>query len=431
MTERLPPHSIEAEQGVLGCILLNPQDALPLVEERIRTPDAFYDLRHRTIFEVVRGMTAAQTPVDMVTVHQEIKDSSKLEDVGGLAYLASLQDCTPSHAHLTYYLEILVAKHTRRRLIAAASDCLLSAFDEDTEIGDVIAAAETAVMAVSGDARMEASPELMRDIARDSIARWQDAASGKPRTGIPFDVPGLGQLIRWADGSRFTVVGARPSVGKSSLLLHVADEAAKAGSHVGYVSLEMPAEELYDRIAARETGIPYKEIGDGVISESSGRKLVAAVARTKDRPILISDKPLSLAQISGLTRRWIQRNGIKALFVDYLGLVSQASGKQSLYEHTTAVSKGLKALAMNHGIAVIAAAQLNRNAAGDVEPRLSDLRDSGSVEQDADTVLLLSESPDRPGEITVNVAKQRRGPRGKRHVRFIAETCTFKPAIDE
>lgn len=432
MIDRLPPHSIEAEQGVLGCILLDPTESLTVCAEHIGDTKTFYDLRHRTLFEVLLAMHAAGKPIDLISVNQRLKDEGKLDSTGGLAYISNLQDLVPSAAHINHYLEILREKHQLRRLVSACSGILARIDQSEGNIAELVATAEQDILNVQAGFSVERMSESMLDLSRDAINRWQDAASGKPRSGIPFTMPGITRLLRWADGARFVVVGARPSVGKSSVLLHLADEAAKCGNPVGIVTLEMPKEEVYDRLTSRETQIPYQQISGGELSVGAQKQLATAITKIKSRPIWVADRPVSFHQLSSLVRRWIHKHSIRALFVDYLGLVAKANPRDSIYEHTTAVSQGLKRLALEHRICVVAAAQLNRaNESESREPRLSDLRDSGSVEQDADIVILMSENSDRPGELTLNCAKQRGGMRGKCQVRFNAATCSFGQVIED
>lgn len=425
-TTRIPPHSTEGEQGALGSVLLDPAESMAVCFEKLPGgAQSFYERRHQQIYDVMAAMATAGTLMDQITITQHLRDAGLLESIGGHAYLSELQNATPSEAHLGHYLEIVREKFTARKLIAAASETIASVH-EGGDIATLVADAETRILGVSQSTCGASRSITVTDAAREAVGRWQDAADGKPRTGIPFLVPGLGGIIRWAGGTRFIVIGARPSVGKSSVLLHIADEAAKAGFPVGIVSLEMETSEIFDRLAARETDIHYKVIADGTFTKPEQAKLTAALSRIKGRPIHIADQPMTLGQLGAQARRWIQRDGIKALFVDYLGLVSPSNPRANLYEHTTAVSKGLKALAMIHGIPVIAAAQLNRSSANENrEPVISDLRDSGSTEQDANDVLLLSESSESPGELSVNVAKQRGGPRGRVQVRFDRPTCRF------
>ncbi len=418
----LSPHDTASEQGLLGCLLIDRAGTLPKCEGAL-DPVAFFDPRHRIVYEEIVEMANTGVPVDVVTLCQRLGGKAKLEQAGGMAYVSALQDAAGGAGNAGYFIEVILDKQNRRKLLSIAA-WLKDQSRGSGDITEVVSSAEKRLGQLTQGPGSD--HESLADIAAAAVERWADIASGKPRKGIPFLIPGVGHKIRWADGHRFVVVGARPSVGKSSVLLHVADEAAKEGYPVGFVSLEMPTEEVFDRLCARETGIPYKRISEGATNDTEKALLIGALERTKGRPLHLIAKPLTLPQLESEARRLVGCHGIKALCVDYLGLIRQSGGVAKLYEHVTAVSQGLKAIAMTHGIPVIAAAQLNRESenAGR-EPQLCDLRDSGSIEQDADVVLLLSENSDRPDELTINLAKQRGGERGKCQTRFDRATCQF------
>lgn len=423
--DRLPPHSVEAEQGALGCVLLDPNETVHRCAV-VAPPESFYDLRHQTLAQALYAMSAERVPIDLITVSQYLRDKHQLDAIGGMAYLSELQNATPSAANLSYYLGIIRKKHAQRRIISSCTEMVARVYETpDIEAVSLLDVVDKEVRAFSDGDRNRQGAESLAEIAKESVARWEDAASGKPQKGIPFLMPGLGHLINWADGHRLFVIGARPSVGKTSVILHFADEAAKLGHSVGLVSMEMPSSEIFDRLVARETGIPYRRIAKSDTNERERALIAAVLPRVKALPVHIIPWALTLPQLEAEMRRMIQRNGIKALFVDYLGLIKKI-GKMSLYEHITEVSQALKGLAMRTGIPIICAAQLNRETDNvGREPQLSDFRDSGSIEQDADVALLLSEKSDRPRELTINVAKQRGGERGKVQVQFDRATCRF------
>lgn len=423
----LPPNCLEEERGALGCILLDAVQGMETCASSLRGgAAAFYEERHREIYHAVANLIDAGEPVDVVTVARKLKDHGKLDDVGGIAYLSALPDETPSASNLPYYLETVSNAYLRRSADAAFVKLAIRARDRTEGIGEVLADADKAIAALREDGKTCSGSKTMLELSKAAVDRWEDAASGKPKTGIPFNIPGLGNIFKWAECGRLIVVGARPSVGKSSVLLHVAHEAAVTGIPVGFISQEMLDGEVYDRLASRETGIPYSRIGGKDTSERERPQLVGALAKLKTLPIHVLGEKLTISQIAAQTSQWIRKNDIKALFVDYLGITIKTRASASLYEHVTEVSQALKGLALKYRIPVITAAQFGREVEKEERPpRLSDFRDSGSVEQDADVAILLSEDPANPNELTFIVAKNRAGPQGKAQVRFDRPTCRF------
>jgi replicative DNA helicase len=434
--DRLPPHSVEAEQGVLGCVLLSPADSLDHCTQKFAGPEVFYDLRHRTIYEALSDMHGRKAHIDMITVQQSLKDKQQLESVGGLSYLTSLPDAVPSAANLDYYLEIVREKYALREHVAACTESVVDAYEHQGELEEVIARHGERFNRVRQLFSADTVP-TNKVVMRSLVEKWDAAANGTLPKGVRT---GFVDLDRWTGGlkpKQLMVVAARPSRGKSSLGLNIADHvAAVLGEPVAFFSLEMGREEHIERAVCARARVDSSRLNQGVATEREMKDVIAAQSAIAKAPIHIVDKPgLSIAQLSGLARSITQRHGIKLIVVDHLGLVNCGERGRSRYEEITKVSGALKALAMELRVPVLALAQLNRDSdKEDREPRMSDLRDSGSIEQDADILALLhpnaGDTTD-PQRVKLIVAKHRGGRTGVINLVFHRQYTRFDSAAKE
>lgn len=445
--DRLPPHSTEAEQGVLGCILLSPNDSLGLCLEKVKAgAEVFYDLRHQALFEHLVSMYDAKDPIDLITVQQRLKDANQLEGVGGLAYLSSLMDAVPSAANLEYYLDIVREKHVLRRMLQTCSQVTGRVHTHEGEVDALLDEVERDILRISQD-RESVSNRGMKDLVRGAIAMIEDfhqRAGGL--TGIGTGFVDLDKMTSGLHEGEMIVLAARPSMGKTSLAMNIAEHVVlNEGLPVGVFSLEMTSESLVMRMLCSVARVNGRAIRDGFLSESDMRKLTGAASKMAKAPLHIDDTPgLSILQLRARARRMWQQHGIRMFVIDYLQLLHSTAKKaqDNRQQEISDISNGVKALAKELKCPVIVLSQLNRDMEKDKnrKPRLSDLRESGAIEQDADVVALLykpstddeEDAPSVPqGEVVqVNllIAKQRNGPTGDVPLSFLKGFTRFESA---
>jgi replicative DNA helicase len=409
--DRLPPHSLEAEQGVLGCVLLSPNESLGLCVDKLKGgPESFYDLRHQTLYELLVEMYDRKDPIDLITVQQKLKDA------------------VPSAANLAYYLEIMREKHVLRRMLKSCTQVIGRVHEHQGEVDALIDEVERDILKISEE-REEAGIRGMKDLVRgaiDLIQSYHARAGGL--TGIGTGLPDLDKLTSGLHEGEMIVIAARPSVGKTSLAMNIVEHViVNEGHPVGVFSLEMTSESLVMRMLCSMARVNGRAIRDGFLSEQDMRKLTGAASKMAKAPLYIDDTSgLSILQLRARARRMWQQHGIKLIIIDYLQLLHSSSRKaqDNRQQEVAEISSGVKALAKELKVPVIVLSQLNRDVekrGKSEKPKLSDLRESGSIEQDADVVGLLyrveseeDESDPAADSIRVNlmIAKQRNGPAG-------------------
>lgn len=429
--DRLPPHSIEAEQGVLGCALISPNEALGECVEKLKGGAAvFYDLRHQTLFEQLVEMYEAKQPVDLITVPQKLKDKGLLEGVGGLAYLATLPDATPSAANLSYYLEIVKEKYLLRRMLATCSNVMARVYEHEGEVDSLLDETERDILQIS-EARVEPESRTMRDLVRNAITTIEHYQQRQGMlTGLATGFMDLDKMTSGFHAGEMIVIAARPSMGKTSLAMNIAEHVAlEEKLPVGVFSLEMTADSLVLRLMCSRARVNLRDIRGGFIAERDFPRLTSAAGKLASAPLYIDDTPgLSVLQLRAKARRMWQQHGIKLFVIDYLQLLhSTARRVENRQQEIADISNGVKALAKELKVPVIVLSQLNREFEKEKnrKPRMSDLRESGAIEQDADLIGLLYKAnmgdeedgatPSAEDEaIPVNllIAKQRNGPTG-------------------
>ncbi len=449
---RLPPHSLEAEQGVLGCTLLEPADAIGQCIERLKGGgEAFYDLRHRTIYDVLVSMYDRKEPIDLITLGQKLRDAGQLDGVGGLAYLSDLMDAVPSAANLAYYLDIVREKHVLRRVLATCSEAVSKVHEYEGAVDSLLDEVERDILKISQD-RSENTNRTMRELVRSAVDMIQDFHQRKGGlTGLPTGFPDLDKMTSGLQPADMVVIAARPSMGKTSLAMNIAEHVSvEANLPVGVFSLEMTSESLVMRMLCSLARVNGRLIRDGFLSEGDFRRLTAAAGKLSRAPIHIDDTPgLSILQLRARARRMWQQHGVKLFIIDYLQLMHSTSKKaaDSRQQEVAELSNGVKALAKELKVPVIVLCQLNRELEKDKDrkPKLSDLRESGAIEQDADLVGLLykpaaedddqrREDPeardDGMGATPVNllIAKQRNGPTGDVCLTFLKGITRYESA---
>jgi len=435
---RIPPQSIDAEKALLGSLMLKP-DGIHEVTD-IVSGDSFYVEKHRVIFRAMIDLATAGNPIDLLSTANRLKEVGNLEKSGGNSYLADLVSAVPTSANLKYYAEIVQKKAMMRALIEASADIGELGYDESREIDDLLDTAEKRIYEVTS------SPTLRKFIAigdtlSEAWERFDNLHKGEHELrGIPTGFASLDNVLAGFQRSDLIILAARPSMGKTALALDIARQTAiNHGTPVGIFSLEMSSQQLVDRMLAAEARVDAWKLRTGKIdSDEEFERIRDAMEKLSKAPIYIDDQPASNALIMrSVARRLKRENGIGLLIVDYLQLMTSTAGRSadSLVQQVTEISRSLKTLARELDVPVLALSQLSRaieTRRG--RPRLSDLRDSGSIEQDADVVMFIhnedryKENTEEKSNVTeILIEKHRNGPTGKVELYFDAKRATFLP----
>jgi replicative DNA helicase len=445
--DRLPPHDVQCEMGVLGCQLLDPNTCIGQTLEHLSDDgaQAFYDLRHQTIQETLFKMYDERTPIDLITVQRRLKDNQLLEQVGGIAYLSMLQDVVPSAANLAYYVSILREKYLLRKLIQTCSGVVARVYDYEGEVEQFIDEVEKEISSVA-DSRVKNGERKLADLVNSGLTTIEHFFNRQGEiSGLETGFADFDKMTDGLHAGEMVIIAARPSMGKTSLAMGIAEHVAvDLGQHVGVFSLEMTGESLILRMMCSLGRVNLRNIRDGFMSEADFPKLTQAASRINGAPLHIDDTAgLSILQLRARARRMHQRHGIKLFVIDYLQLLNSSSRKaqENRQIEIAEISSGIKALAKELGVPVIVLSQLNREIEKEKnrKPRLSDLRESGSIEQDADLVGLLykpgteteeGEAPAEADGVPVNllIAKQRNGPTGDVNLTFLKPYTRFESA---
>jgi len=423
MTDRLPPHDTEAEASFIGCLLSGEAEYLNAALGEA-AGGLFYDLRHQTIFAAVEGLVAQGTPISIATVRQHLKSAGKLEGAGGLAYLTACLDGSPSPSVWFHFLEIVRQKAQLRKLSAACAAIAAQVHDSQ-DPDDLIANAERSILAVRGsDVRGEVS---MRELVIEATQAMEQDATGQFMRGPSTRLQKLDNLIRGLAPKKLVVIAARPTVGKSALAMQIADcIAVDDNLPVLVFSLEMPAVEVTERILRRRARVAdtRQMTNDDMVG------LNAASVAVMRAPLVIFDQcGITVGQIQARARRAHQRQKLGLIVVDYLQLVSCGNGKGNRATDLGEVSVGLKVLANELGVPVIAIASVNRDCERENRPpRMSDLRECGNIEFDADVILMLHTEKDNGGsrQVQIRVEKNKGGPRGVVDTVFNCQLTEFR-----
>src|SRR5262245_45825003 len=393
--DRLPPHSPEAEQGVLGCVLLSPNDCMGQCIEKFKGgEEVFYDLRHQTIFSSLAEMYDRREAIDVITLQQSLKNKQMLEEVGGIAYLSSLPDAVPSAANLTYYLDIVQEKYLLRKMIHTCTDVVARVYDYEGEIDALMDEVERDILRIS-ESRVQTSANTIKELVKKAINTIEDFHQRQGLlTGVGTGFTDLDKMTSGFHAGEMIVIAARPSMGKTSLAMNMAEHVAiDLRLPVGVFSLEMTSESLVLRMLCSRSRVNLRNVRDGFLAERDFPKLTGAAGKMANAPIFIDDSSgLSILQLRAKARRMYQQHGIKLFVVDYLQLLhSTARRAENRQQEIADISNGIKYLAKELEVPVIVLSQLNRELERDKnrKPRMSDLRESGSIEQDADLVGLL------------------------------------------
>ena len=415
--ERTPPHNLAAEQSALGGMLLS-KDAVADVIETLRGID-FYVPKHELIFDAILSLYAHGEPTDVVAVTDELIKTGNLARAGGADYLHSLTSMVPTAANAGYYASIVAERAILRRLVDAGTRIVQLGYDGQGEASDLVNNAQAEIYAVTGS--QDAEDYVPLSIAVDAAVEEIEAASGRDgtMTGVPTGFKELDDLTNGLHPGQMIVVAARPAVGKSTLALDFARSASITHKQPTILfSLEMGKSEIAMRLLSAEGAVPLQNMRKGMLDQRDWTTVAATRGRINDAPLYIDDSPnMTLVEIRAKCRRLAQRAGLKMVIIDYLQLMTSGKRVESRQQEVSEFSRALKLLAKELQVPVIALSQLNRGPEQrhDKKPALSDLRESGSIEQDADMVILLHrdslyDADVRPGEADFIVAKHRNGP---------------------
>ena len=437
---KLPPQNIEAEQTVLGAVLID-KNAIFRVAD-ILIPDDFYSPQHGRIFEAILSLYEKHQPIDVLSLTTHLKERETLKDVGGSSYLAELTNQVSNASHVQHYAGIVKQKKILRDLVKASAEISEDVFNtKGGSVDDLLDEVEQKILSISQKSLPQNFVSLKDDLATayERIANLH--AGGSKLRGVPTGFPELDETLSGLQKSELVILGARPSVGKTSLALDIARNAAKAGHTVGVFSLEMSREQLQDRIISSESGVPLWNILTGRISSDNEFAMIqGALDRLSENKLFIDDSPsLNVLQMRSMARRLQVEHGLDLLVVDYLQLIRPRVSSDNMVNMITEISRGLKALARELKVPVLALSQLSRGIeqrAGSehTAPRLSDLRDSGSIEQDADVVMFLYRDERNPNDtastadntVHLRIAKHRNGALRDIDFFFDGEHTSFK-----
>jgi replicative DNA helicase len=426
------PHSDESERAVLAGALLDPA-LLPVVVGRL-APEDFYTERHRTIYRSMVDLQAAEVEVDLRTLQASLEQQDKLESVGGVAYLAGLDLDLPDLGRLDTYVEIVKERSVRRRLIEACGEITRHCLDGGLEAQEALGRAEQAILGLGEEAVQKGFVKLSQ-IFHDTLAEIEDRPE-RGFLGLPSGYADLDAMTRGFHPGNLVVIAGRPGMGKTSLALNIAEHAAiRENRAVGLFSLEMSQEELALRILSSEVDISFGPLRSGHLSQKQWTKVVQAVKTISQAPLFIDDSANpSMLEIASKARRLRAESGLDLIVVDYLQLMQGTARYENRNLEIAAVTRGLKQLAKELSIPVIALSQLSRQPerrSGDHRPQLADLRESGSIEQDADVVIFIyrdelydDETTDK-GIAELIIAKHRNGETGTVKLVFLGDTTKF------
>jgi replicative DNA helicase len=431
--ERMPPHNLEAEQSVLGALLID-RDAVIRIAAFLK-PHDFYRAAHSVIYDAILTLYNRREPTDFVTLVDQLARNNRIEDAGGEAYLAELIGAVPTSVHVEYYARIVSRTATRRRLIEAGGEIVRIGFDDAEELEAALDRAEQAVFDVSQQ-RTTRDFRSISEILEAYFDRLDTLHQHKGDiVGIPTGFADLDKLTGGLQRSDLIIIAARPSVGKSALGLGMSFAAAVQHGHtVGLFVLEMSAEQIVQRLLAMETGVDSHRLRMGFIDDSEWNSVVRAFGRLSEASVFIDDTAsASLMDVRSKARRLQAEHGLDLLVIDYLQLMTAGRRTDNRVQEISEISRGLKGLARELNIPVVALAQLSRAVESRQShvPMLSDLRESGSIEQDADVVMFIyredtyDPDTDRKGIADLIVAKHRNGPVGTVHLRFFERTARF------
>ena len=436
------PASIDAEKGVLSSILLSPRETLITAVEKGITAEHFHHPAHGTIFTALEELSKANSPIDLITVTQALSDRNQLDQIGGASILVDLQTFLPTATNADYYIDIIREKHLLRRMIAVCTASAARCYEEQGDVKALIDDVEKQVFTVAEDRVRGDLPEIKDHVnaALDAIEMLYKNRGQV--TGVPTGYKQLDNMTNGLHPSEMIVIAARPSMGKTALAMNIAEHVAVDKQiPVAVFSLEMSSQQLATRLLCSRARVNLHHIRNGIMPKNAQQELFKAVTEYSASKMVIDDTAgLSINELRAKSRRLMDKHGLGLIVIDYLQLLKSPSkrGQENRQIEIAEISNGIKALAKELTIPIIVLAQLNRKSEdrGDGKPRISDLRESGSIEQDADVVGLLyrsayyakddEEKSEKGGEAELIIAKQRNGPTGEVPLTFLSEFTRFE-----
>lgn len=434
LADRVPPHNEEAEIATLGAILLDP-DAIGRVIGHVRAPD-FYRASHGRVFQAMIDLWEHGEAIDLITITDALTNSGELAAAGGAAYVANLPTAVPTSANVEYYARIVREMSVRRRLLKVANQIIADVQSQGMDSRHALEEAERMLFEIS-EGRHVGDYKQAKEIVNQTINAIEKLYKTKDDyTGIPSGFSELDKMLSGFQNSEFIVIGARPSVGKTALALTMAaNMAIHRGIHVGFFTLEMSDMAIMQRLIASEARIGSNRIRTGMLRPADFRSLTDAAGRIYEAKLWISDTPgMRLLDLRAQARRMKSQLGVQIIFLDYISLVNNENSDLPRHEQIAEISRSLKALARELEIPVVALSQVTRDVEGK-RPTLASIRESGSIEQDADVVIFLhrnrgeqAEDPEHADNIETEliVAKQRNGPVGTVRIAFVPQYTRFE-----
>jgi replicative DNA helicase len=430
---KVPPHNIEAEQSVLGSMLLS-KDAIFVAAERLRADD-FYRESHRKIFNSILELNENGEPVDLITLSELLRTKKIIEQVGGAIYLTALTEAVPTTSNISYYCNIVEEKSLLRRLIETSSNILSMAYESKDEVENVLDAAERMIFEIVQKRRVENYYHI-KDILLSTFEHIEELYNSEGGiTGVPTGFSDLDEITSGFQPSDLILIAARPSMGKTSFALNIAQNAAiRYEIPVAIFSLEMSKEQLVQRMLCSESNVDSHRLRTGRLQDEDWPRLARAMGPLSEAPIYIDDTPsITSLEIRAKARRLKLERGLGLIIIDYLQLMSGRSNAENRQQEISEVSRSLKALARELSVPVVALSQLSRapEMRADHKPVLSDLRESGSQEQDSDLVAFLYRDDyynldsDKKNIAEVIIAKQRNGPTGTVELVWLSKYTKF------
>lgn len=432
--DKVPPHSLEAEQAVLGSLLLNWEAFSEVVT--VLKADNFYSLQNQLIYDALIKLYTQNITGDSLSLINELTKQNNLEKAGGPAYIASLTSSVPSSANVDYYAQIVLDRYERRELIKISSELKASSFELNIKGEDLIENAEKKIFALA-----EKNENTEIHAAKQMMIKEIDIIEKRFRsknlfTGIPTGFAKLDTYTSGFQNSELIIIGARPSIGKTALALSMMQYIA-VEKHIscGFFSLEMPYEAIGMRILAQEARVSMSKIRSGMLKREDISKIQNAAGRWFEAPLYVVDTPnMRLIDLRAMARRMVTKHDVKIIFIDYIGLITTDDPSKATYDQVAEISKSLKALARELQIPIVALSQVARDAEGE-EPKLNQIRGSGAVEQDADVVMFLHrerlKEETAAQEAKIILAKQRNGATGDIKIMFIPSYSKFENAQND
>src|SRR5947199_794443 len=438
---RTPPHSVEAEQGVIGSMLISPRDTIAECVEKINE-EYFYVPAHRTIYDVLVELWNAGQAIDLITFTQVLRDRNLLESLGGAAFVTGLFTFVPTAANVQYYIDIVRDKYLLREIIAAATESVRRAYEEQDEVNNLLDEVEQKIFAV-GEDRFKGQMLSRKDQVMEAIESIEKLYERKGGiTGISTGFVEFDRMTSGMHAAEMIVIAARPSMGKTALAMNIAEHVSiNEKLPVGVFSLEMSSQQLVQRLLCSRARVNLQKVRDGFLGERDFPSLTAAASKLAEAKIFIDDSAsLTILELRAKARRLKAQQDVRLIIVDYLQLLRSTSrrAQDNRQLEISEISAGLKGLAKELKIPVIVVAQLNRHPEQRTggKPPMSDLRESGSIEQDADLVALLVRPElyeedeearvEKAGEAELIIAKQRNGPVGEIPLTFLKEYTRFE-----